>query len=931
MAAASVAAVPMDTGPVLAAEPSPAVGQVSGTVWSSDGTPLAGVSVRVGDRPATTGADGRYTVTDVEPGDHRAVFYGYEVGHESARLDGTPWKSSSMMFGDPPSNTDSDINVAVDPGESVSGINAVLRPNGSLSGVIDAAGDVDRSMLRVDAFQRIEAYGGWMRFEVAWVDAAGRYAFKDLPPGDYRVVVRARTGEGPDSGAALAHSGGAAGFETSSLVRVPPGEDVTGVRLAVDRTARLSGIFASEVDGPLADEPVRLRKWDGSEQEWFSVARTVTSAAGEYSFPDLTAGRYRITSDVPGRTYRPVLPTDIDVERGADEQVDAVLRRLTQVTGLVTDAVTGEPVPHVRVSPYVQDGSTWRPTYHGTTTDESGRYVLQYNGAVRLRLWFGSNSYAPEFNGDADTIGRAPTVEVPTAGTVIEDVVLSPGGSVTGTVTDRTGEPVLQASVAAYRLVDGVWVHHGSAPSSSPAYRIDHLVPGTYILRFSAPYDVATYSGGVSARTAASRLVVGDSGQVTWDQEIATSGNRVSGRVSFVQRDPATGEDEVVPGATVRPALYERIAGEWHRVMTGRPTEDDGTFEVIDAPPGTYRVGFEHVWGQYATEFWGGARTIEDARDLVVTGDVTEVDVTLELDPQRRIFGEHGNGAHISGDQEVGRPLTVSNGRWNRSDLTFTYWWSVNGTRVPGADQATFVPAPEHAGHRVHAHVTAHGVGSPPGYSGDDTIPIGQALSAGYTAQVAPDVAGDPVVGTPLQAAPGSWTPAGGTHAYQWLSGDRPVAGANGPTYVPSVDDIGKGISVRVLTWGNGVIPTASTSAPSAVVTAPAPPASHEHVVPGSAENAQVANLVRPRITGTPRVGRRLHARPGAWTPDDVTFRFRWYADGRRVEGATRAHLRLTPRMRGARLVVRVTARTPGADAVTVRSPRTRVVRPRRG
>jgi hypothetical protein len=103
------------------------------------------------------------------------------------------------------------------------------------------------------------------------------------------------------------------------------------------------------------------------------------------------------------------------------------------------------------------------------------------------------------------------------------------------------------------------------------------------------------------------------------------------------------------------------------------------------------------------------------------------------------------------------------------------------------------------------------------------------------------------------------------------------------------------------------------------VVGAPDPPV----VLPP----APLVNRVAPSVEGTPRVGRRLTAHAGRWTPVSVALTFQWYADGRPIAGATHRRLRLTEHQRGKHVLVLVTARAPGysdTEAVSARTDRVR-------
>lgn len=85
-------------------------------------------------------------------------------------------------------------------------------------------------------------------------------------------------------------------------------------------------------------------------------------------------------------------------------------------------------------------------------------------------------------------------------------------------------------------------------------------------------------------------------------------------------------------------------------------------------------------------------------------------------------------------------------------------------------------------------------------------------------------------------------------------------------------------------------------------------------------------NTVRPTVAGTAKVGKRLTARPGAWTPRPASYRYQWLRGGRPIRGATRATYALTRADGGKRISVRVTARGAGGTRAVV-SPARAVAR----
>jgi hypothetical protein len=81
-----------------------------------------------------------------------------------------------------------------------------------------------------------------------------------------------------------------------------------------------------------------------------------------------------------------------------------------------------------------------------------------------------------------------------------------------------------------------------------------------------------------------------------------------------------------------------------------------------------------------------------------------------------------------------------------------------------------------------------------------------------------------------------------------------------------------------------------------------------------------------PKVSGTPKVGRRLSVKRGTWT-SGTSFSYRWLANGRAVKGATRSTFVVPRSLKGKRISVRLTGRKSGYTTVTRTSARTSTVR----
>ncbi len=175
-----------------------------------------------------------------------------------------------------------------------------------------------------------------------------------------------------------------------------------------------------------------------------------------------------------------------------------------------------------------------------------------------------------------------------------------------------------------------------------------------------------------------------------------------------------------------------------------------------------------------------------------------------------------------------------------------------------------------------------------------------------------PSISGTAKVGIRLTADPGSWTPSGTTtYTYQWLADAVPITGATGRTYRPTTAQFGQHIRVRV---------TASAAAmkPGSATTLRTPP-----VAPGDFRMTG-----RPSISGTPKVGVRLGALPGTWTPFGATYSYQWLANGAPITGATHRLFRPQAAQLGQRLQVQATASAVAMNPATASSPRGTAVAP---
>lgn len=81
-----------------------------------------------------------------------------------------------------------------------------------------------------------------------------------------------------------------------------------------------------------------------------------------------------------------------------------------------------------------------------------------------------------------------------------------------------------------------------------------------------------------------------------------------------------------------------------------------------------------------------------------------------------------------------------------------------------------------------------------------------------------------------------------------------------------------------------------------------------------------LATTKLPSISGKPRVGRTLTARPGSRTPAGVSLGYAWLRNGKAVAGATAKTYRLTRADKGKKVAVRVSATKAGIGSAAATS-----------
>ena len=328
-----------------------------------------------------------------------------------------------------------------------------------------------------------------------------------------------------------------------------------------------------------------------------------------------------------------------------------------------------------------------------------------------------------------------------------------------------------------------------------------------------------------------------------------------------------------LPGIHVT-ALGERTVdgvAQWVEIDTAT-TAADGSYNVGKLPDGNYKVRYDDPSGSYSTEFYNDAFRPADATVVELrSGKFDMAPVVL------------GGAAHLSGLVTgstgvgiVGAEVTAyveQGGAWTPLTTIETVEngrWDLG--LLPGG------------AYKLGFHDPATGVveywNDNASLADADTLTVQDAGStSGLNAQLA----------TPVPEPTPEPTP-------------EPAPEEPSPT--PTAD------------------PTSTTTAPPAPQAAPAPVATTT-----TTTTARVVMVKRPRIKGVAAVARTVRVTRGTWNPTTVSRKIQWLANGKRIKGATKARLRVTGKLVGKRLSVRVVASAPQRTKLVVTTRTTRSVR----
>ncbi|MBC8645890.1 MAG: carboxypeptidase regulatory-like domain-containing protein [Thermoanaerobaculia bacterium] len=345
----------------------------------------------------------------------------------------------------------------------------------------------------------------------------------------------------------------------SKSFEVPEGAAELPVEIVFEGSSRLAGRITRS-DRPLAGAFVNASPDPPGAPGERATAQT--DEDGRYALEGLTDGRYQVFVMGQGVSYRK--PFDVSGDTAGDIELPAV-----SVSGVVTDAATGEPVEGASVRAQTGAEASVFMARQGIT-DSRGFYSLEDLDAGPYRISARKDGY--QLKEQTVTVG-ASSSEL--------NLAMTRGAGLAIRATDgHTGLPLRGLTVSAFAGPTAAFMGSVALDSDGKG-EISSLAPGTYTLHvFSQGYAPRTVASvAVPSGQLAVSLTPG--GRVEVRSDAPVSGRIVDAAGSTYLLNPFRSDGRVNPAPPL--TVWENFApGSYQLLVSSSSGEKSYPFTVVE-------------------------------------------------------------------------------------------------------------------------------------------------------------------------------------------------------------------------------------------------------------------------------------------------------------------------------------------------------------
>ncbi len=448
--------------------------QITGTVrfLTSSGRPLHGICVTAAGNFsfgfARTGPGGHYRITGLATSKY-AVAFSPGCGNDGNYL--------PEVYGHP---------VATHTGATITGIDGVLARGGRISGTVtDNHGNAVAGICVLVDNNSI--------FGVTATGPAGTYSIPQLGSGNYYASFSGGCGDTGSYAPQYYRDRNNPG--AADPISVIAGQNSVGIDATMAPGATIAGTVTNSSGQPLKGICVGVTTASISALAGPGNLLTVvgTTAEGTYSLGDLAPGNYQVAF-FPGCNSSANLAvqwfqsspgfsgsSQVSAHGGVvTTGVDAVMQAAGDISGRLTAAASGRPLPGCVIATNTTDGSG-----NGTFTNGSGRYTISGLAAGTYSVEFsacGGSDYADQwYQGQPSPVTATPVTVTASTTTTGINGALSKAGGISGVIRSAvTHQGVRGACVVAYSPVTASI--GGAVTGKNGRYRIEGLDSGAFLV-----------------------------------------------------------------------------------------------------------------------------------------------------------------------------------------------------------------------------------------------------------------------------------------------------------------------------------------------------------------------------------------------------------------------------------------------------------------